>query len=211
MEENTLYDRIGETDLNPTYKDGQVLQHTDMNNIVGVIKEAVNANYHDIQKLQNGKKTVGNAEKLNDSTLSRYLDESLQADDNKVPSSQQVKHYVDDLFSEYSAPIRGVDYWTDEDKEYIVDEAAVLSALKPKGDYNSETEYQKLDVVLYQGSSYVAIQSSQGQLPTDTAYWTKLVEGGIHINYDAVTKSINIAISGTINYNSVRKELIIAA
>ena len=28
MEEDTLYDRIGEADLNPTYKDGQVYQHT---------------------------------------------------------------------------------------------------------------------------------------------------------------------------------------
>lgn len=30
--------------------------------------------------------------------------------------------------------------------------------LNPLGDYNSQTEYEKLDVVLYQGSSYVALK-----------------------------------------------------
>ena len=48
MEEETLYDRIGEADLNPTYKDGQVYQHTDVNNMVSILKTAVNENYHDI-------------------------------------------------------------------------------------------------------------------------------------------------------------------
>ena len=123
MEENTLYDRIGEADLNPTYKDGQVYQHTDINNMLSILKTAINENYHDIQKLENGDKDTGNAKKLNDATLSRYIDEELQADDNKIPSSQQAKAYMDALFSEYSAPIRGVDYWTEEDKEYVIDEA----------------------------------------------------------------------------------------
>lgn len=126
MEEETLYDRIGEADLNPTYKDGQVYQHTDINNMLSILKTAVNENYHDIQKLENGEKEVGNAKKLNNATLSRYLDETLQSDDNKVPTSQQAKAYMDDLFAEYSPPVRGVDYWTEEDKEQIVDEAADL-------------------------------------------------------------------------------------
>ena len=122
MEED-LYERIGEADLNPTYKDGQVYQHTDINNMLSILKTAVNENYYDIQKLENGEKIVGNADKLDDATLSRYLDEILQADDNKIPSSQQVKAYVDDLFSDYSPPIRGVDYWTEEDKEEVIDES----------------------------------------------------------------------------------------
>lgn len=122
MEEETLYDRIGEADLNPTYKDGQVYQHTDVNNMLSILKTAVNENYHDIQKLENGEKTVGNVKTFDGATLSKYLDETLQADDNKVPTSQQTKAYVDNLFSEYSPPIRGVDYWTEEDQEYIIDE-----------------------------------------------------------------------------------------
>lgn len=125
MEED-LYERIGESDLNPTYKDGQVYQHTDVNNQVSIIKKAVNENYYDIQRLQNGTKSVKNAEQLDGATLSRDIDENLQADDNKVPTSQQVKKYVDDVYSEYSAPIRGEDYWTDEDKEEVIDEAVDL-------------------------------------------------------------------------------------
>lgn len=125
MEED-LYERIGEGDLNPTYKDGQVYQHTDINNMLSILKTAINENYYDIQRFENGEKTVGNAITLDGAELSRYLIETLQADDDKIPSSQQVKAYVDNLFSEFSPPIRGVDYWTDEDKEYVVDEAADL-------------------------------------------------------------------------------------
>ena len=112
MEENELYNRIGETDLNPTYKDGQTYQHTDINQMLGILKTAINENYYDIQRLLNGEKTVGNGEKLDGASLSRYRDEELQADDNKVPSSQQAKAYMDALFAGYSAPVRGVDYWT---------------------------------------------------------------------------------------------------
>lgn len=123
MEENELYDRIGETDLNPTYKDGQTYQHTDINQMLGILKTAINENYYDIQRLLGGQKTVGNANQLDGATLSRYIDETLQADDNKIPSSQQAKAYMDELFSEYNPPVRGEDYWTEEDKEYIIDEA----------------------------------------------------------------------------------------
>jgi hypothetical protein len=126
MEENELYDRIGETDLNPTYKDGQTYQHTDINQQVSIIKTAVNANYYDIQKMQNGQKTVGNANQLDGATLSRYIDEPLQANDNKIPSSQQTKAYVDERLSEYRSPVRGVDYWTEDDQNQVIDAAAAL-------------------------------------------------------------------------------------
>ena len=125
MEED-LYERIGEADLNPTYKDGQVYQHTDINNMLSILKTAVNENYYDIQRLENGEKTVGNANSLDGATLSRYLDETLQADDDKIPSSQQAKAYIDALFADFSPPIRGVDYWTEEDQDYVVNEAADL-------------------------------------------------------------------------------------
>lgn len=54
--------------------------------------------------------------------------------------------------------------------------------LNPLGEYNSETEYEKLDVVLYQGSSYVALQTVQGIVPTNTEYWQKLVSGGVGVD-----------------------------
>ncbi len=133
MEENELYNRIGETDLNPTYKDGQTYQHTDINQMLGILKTAINENYYDIQRLLNGAKTVGNANQLDDATLSRYIDEELQSDDNKIPSSQQAKAYMDALFAGYSAPVRGVDYWTEADQQQIVSDTAnnVIEEITP--------------------------------------------------------------------------------
>jgi len=133
MEENELYNRIGETDLNPTYKDGQTYQHTDINQMLGILKTAINENYYDIQRLLNGGKIVGNAKKLDGATLSRYIDEELQSDDNKIPSSQQAKAYMDALFAGYSAPVRGVDYWTEADQQQIVSDTAsnVIEEITP--------------------------------------------------------------------------------
>ena len=144
--EESLYDRIGETDFNTTYVDGQVLQHIDMNKIVSITKEAVNENYHDIQRLQNGEKTVGNAEKLNNATLSRNIDETLQADDNKVPSSQQIKEYVDGRFEGFSAPVRGVDYWTEADQQQIVDEASAAITEDVESDLNQYVTQLRSDL-----------------------------------------------------------------
>lgn len=143
MEENELYNRIGETDLNPTYKDGQTYQHTDINQMLGILKTAINENYYDIQRLLNGEKNVGNSQQLDGATLSRYIDETLQADDNKIPSSQQAKAYMDELFAGYSAPVRGEDYWTEDDKEEIVDDVVQIvtdPTIKLVIDYNSINE-----------------------------------------------------------------------
>lgn len=146
MEEEQLYDRIGETDFNPTYVDGQTFLHTDVNKIVSMTKEGVNENYYDIQKLQNGTKSVGNAIQFDGATLSKYLDEPLQANDGKVPTSQQVKEYVDGLFSTYSPPIRGISYWTEEDQEYIVDEASTLVTQNVSSYVDEEVEKAKEDI-----------------------------------------------------------------
>lgn len=54
--------------------------------------------------------------------------------------------------------------------------------INPLGEYNSQTEYEKLDVVLYQGSSYVALKPVQGIVPTNEEYWQKLVSGGVGVD-----------------------------
>ena len=54
--------------------------------------------------------------------------------------------------------------------------------LMPKGDYNSATAYAVLDWVRYQGASYVCKQASQGNLPTNTTYWSMLVQDGEDLN-----------------------------
>ena len=48
----------------------------------------------------------------------------------------------------------------------------------PQGAYNSGTTYATGDSVSYLGASYVAIQATTGNLPTDTTYWQILAEKG---------------------------------
>ena len=47
-----------------------------------------------------------------------------------------------------------------------------------KGAYSSSTQYEKNDVVTYEGSSYVSLQSTQGNAPTNTTYWQLLANKG---------------------------------
>jgi hypothetical protein len=47
-----------------------------------------------------------------------------------------------------------------------------------KGTYNSATQYEKNDVVTYQGSSYVSLQATKGNVPTNTTYWQLIAEKG---------------------------------
>ena len=47
-----------------------------------------------------------------------------------------------------------------------------------KGNWSNNAFYVTNDVVFYQGSSYVAIQSNQGNLPTNTVYWTLIAAQG---------------------------------
>ncbi len=51
-------------------------------------------------------------------------------------------------------------------------------AMEPKGEYSSSTYYEKLNVVTYEGSSYVAIKASNGVEPNNTEYWQLLSEKG---------------------------------
>lgn len=47
----------------------------------------------------------------------------------------------------------------------------------PRGAYSSSATYAKLDVVSYNGSSYMAIKAvPTGTVPTNTTYWQLLVE-----------------------------------
>jgi hypothetical protein len=48
-----------------------------------------------------------------------------------------------------------------------------------KGEYNSAAIYERLDVVTYQGSSYVLIvESATNQVPTNTSYWQGIASKG---------------------------------
>lgn len=51
-------------------------------------------------------------------------------------------------------------------------------AMVSKGEYSSATNYERLDIVTYQGSSYVCKKDSIGNLPTNTEYFDILAEKG---------------------------------
>ena len=70
--------RIDDNFLRGDHVDGEVLQHTDLNELENVAKTAINANYEDIQKLQDGTILIGNSEKLDGASLSKFADETLQ-------------------------------------------------------------------------------------------------------------------------------------
>ena len=46
------------------------------------------------------------------------------------------------------------------------------------GDYSAGTEYTTGDVVTYEGSSYVAITGTTGNLPTNATYWQLMAAKG---------------------------------
>lgn len=50
--------------------------------------------------------------------------------------------------------------------------------IMPKGEYDATATYGMLDLVSYNGSSYVAKKSTTGNLPTNTTYWQLSAYGG---------------------------------
>lgn len=48
----------------------------------------------------------------------------------------------------------------------------------PKGEYNPEVQYEKLDVVSYQGSGYICVRDTIGQTPGEADAWIKFAEKG---------------------------------
>lgn len=53
-----------------------------------------------------------------------------------------------------------------------------IVGIKNMGEYDAQTNYEKLNVVTYNGSSYCAKRSTTGNLPTDTDYWQLYAEKG---------------------------------
>lgn len=63
----------------------------------------------------------------------------------------------------------------------------------PKGDYNAAETYTMLDVVSYQGKSYVAKQTTTGNAPTNTTYWQLMLDAQGHTIKDSTTTFPNRA------------------
>ena len=66
----------------------------------------------------------------------------------------------------------------------------------PKGEWDASTAYVRLDVVLYNGSSWVAIADSTGQVPAEgSTYWQLLASGVDITNYYTKTQ-VDVKMSG---------------
>lgn len=59
-------------------------------------------------------------------------------------------------------------------------------AITPKGEWNANTAYTKLDLVFFENASYVAIQPSTGVTPTNTAYWMLVVQSAGGADLEAI-------------------------
>lgn len=59
-------------------------------------------------------------------------------------------------------------------------------AITPKGEWNANTAYTKLDLVFYDNASYVAIQPSTGVEPTNTSYWMLVVQSAGGADLDGI-------------------------
>lgn len=51
-------------------------------------------------------------------------------------------------------------------------------AITPKGEYSNATTYQSLDLITYNGGSYLALKETTGNLPTNNEYWQLIAEKG---------------------------------
>lgn len=60
----------------------------------------------------------------------------------------------------------------------------------PKGEYNNATQYQMLDAVRYNGSLYIAKQTTIGHVPADGEYWMLSAVGASDIHWGDITGSI---------------------
>ncbi len=70
-------------------------------------------------------------------------------------------------------------------------------SISPRGIYDNSTTYQKLDLVTYQNSSYIALQETAGNLPTNTMFWQICAEG---------IENQNISIPNGITYIHLQEE-----
>lgn len=74
-----------------------------------------------------------------------------------------------------------------------------VGAVNPRGAYDSTEDYNVLDLVSYQGSSYLCRTACKNKVPTNTTYWQVFASGAQGVDYDDLTDkpSINnVTLSG---------------
>ncbi len=72
----------------------------------------------------------------------------------------------------------------------------------PRGAYNANTQYHILDIVTYSNAAYIALQTTQGNPPTNTTYWQKLVDSATELAQLSDIDITNIQNGQILIYNS---------
>ena len=75
--------------------------------------------------------------------------------------------------------------------------------LIPKGDYDSQTTYNMLDMVYYGGKTYVCKQTSTGNVPTNTVYWQIMLDGAGAFSELSDVEITNVQNGDGVAYNAV--------
>lgn len=88
-----------------------------------------------------------------------------------IPSTEE-ETLIQLVLGEGPAILNAAELVTAEANEFLVNNVRV-------GDYDNATSYKKGNEVGYDGSSYVALQDTQGNLPTDTMYWALRARKGL--------------------------------
>ena len=83
-----------------------------------------------------------------------------------------------------------------------------VGAVNPRGAYDSTADYNVLDLVSYQGSSYLCRTACKNKLPTNTTYWQVFASGGGGgtSDYDDLTDKPSIN-SVTLSGNKTTEDL----
>ena len=78
----------------------------------------------------------------------------------------------------------------------------------PQGQYNASAEYERLDVVSYSGSSWMALQSVTGVTPSAGQYWMQIAQKGDEGDPgdpgDSITVDGIAAVGGNIELDALR-------
>lgn len=55
--------------------------------------------------------------------------------------------------------------------------------IMPKGNYDESAQYEMLDLVYYNGASWIAKKTVSGIAPSESEYWQKIAESGVTVRY----------------------------
>ena len=90
-----------------------------------------------------------------------------------------------------------------------------IGKIKPvfKGAYNNSTAYVLDDIVYYNGSSYVAKQSTTGNVPTNGTYWEVLASGsgGIwdsNLSIGSTGQVVKVSSGGALEFGTVSSDFV---